>query len=138
VVFAGDHTVATAGSDGAVRLLDATTGTRRLLHRHDAASWALAAGPGGRLASGAVDGSIWVHAPGAGERVLRGDRHEILGLAFLPDGRLVSGDNQFAVRTWDIERTPAVPIDPTALATWLRRATSAIVPAPDGPRESLR
>ncbi|HET9317864.1 MAG TPA: protein kinase [Vicinamibacteria bacterium] len=110
-----DDLLATAGADGAVRLWDLQSRTRRQslrtdMHKragHDARALTLAFSPDGSLlASGHVDGSIhlWDMASGEEMRVrLRHEEEMVSALAFSPDGRtLASGGVDSTLKLWDV------------------------------------
>ena len=111
-----DDLLATAGADGAVRLWDLQSRTRRQslrtdMHKragHDARALALAFAPDGALlASGHVDGSIHLWDMASGEEVRVKLRHEeqiVSALAFSPDGRtLASGGVDSSLKLWDVQ-----------------------------------
>ena len=110
-----DDLLATAGADGAVRLWDLQSRTRRqslrtdmhLRSGHDARALALAFSPDGSLlASGHVDGSIHLWDMATGEEVRVRLRHEeqmVSALAFSPDGRtLATGGVDSTLKLWDV------------------------------------
>jgi eukaryotic-like serine/threonine-protein kinase len=110
-----DDLLATAGADGAVRLWDLQSRTRRQslrteMHRragHDARALALAFSPDGSLlASGHVDGSIHLFDMASGEEVpvrLRHEEEMVSALAFSPDGRtLATGGVDSTLKLWDV------------------------------------
>jgi hypothetical protein len=110
-----DDLLATAGADGAVRLWDLQSRTRRQslrtdMHKrtgHDARALALAFAPDGSLlASGHVDGSIHLWDMASGEEVRVRLRHEeqmVSALAFSPDGRtLATGGVDSTLKLWDV------------------------------------
>jgi serine/threonine protein kinase len=110
-----DDLLATAGADGAVRLWDLQSRTRRQslrtdMHRragHDARALALAFSPDGSLlASGHVDGSIHLWDMASAEEVRVRLRHEeqmVSALAFSPDGRtLATGGVDSTLKLWDV------------------------------------
>jgi hypothetical protein len=110
-----DDLLATAGADGAVRLWDLQSRTRRQslrtdMHKragHDARALALAFSPDGSLlASGHVDGSIHLWDMVSGEEVRVRLRHEeqmVSALAFSPDGRtLATGGVDSTLKLWDV------------------------------------
>ena len=107
--------LATAGADGAVRLWDLQSRTRRQalrteMHKragHDARATSLAFAPDGSLlASGHVDGAIHLWDMTSGEEVRVKLRHEeqiVSALAFSPDGRtLASGGVDSTLKLWDV------------------------------------
>ncbi len=118
VVFVGrGDTVATAGSEGAVRLWDARTGRQKVLMRHEGLVYGLAVSPDGRLLASSAstilsDDSvrnsvrIW---DGSTDRLL----HELAGLTkmgdvmrlgFSADGkRLAGAGDDGKVRVWNVE-----------------------------------
>jgi WD40 repeat protein len=106
--------LATAGSDGAIRIWDLRSRIRLQtlrtpLHRrtgHDALALSLAFSPdGGLLASGHVDGGVHLWHMATGEEYpvkLRHDAH-VAALAFSPDGRtLASGGMDSTLKLWDV------------------------------------
>ena len=110
-----DDLLATAGADGAVRLWDLQSRTRRqslrtdmhLRSGHDARALTLAFSPDGSLlASGHVDGSIHLWDMATGEEVRVRLRHEeqmVSALAFAPDGRtLATGGVDSTLKLWDV------------------------------------
>ena len=110
-----DDLLATAGADGAIRLWDLQSRTRRQslrtdMHRragHDARALALAFSPDGSLlASGHVDGSIHLWDMAIGEEVrvrLRHEQEMVSALAFSPDGRtLATGGVDSTLKLWDV------------------------------------
>jgi serine/threonine protein kinase len=110
-----DDLLATAGADGAVRLWDLQSRTRKEslrtgMHRrtgHDARALALAFSPDGSLlATGHVDGSIHLWDMATSEEVRVRLRHEeemVSALAFSPDGRtLATGGVDSTLKLWDV------------------------------------
>ncbi len=110
-----DDLLATAGADGAVRLWDLQSRTRRQslrtdMHKrtgHDARALALAFAPDGSLlASGHVDGSIHLWDLASGEEIRVRLRHEeqmVSALAFSPDGQtLATGGVDSTLKLWDV------------------------------------
>jgi hypothetical protein len=106
--------LATAGSDGAIRIWDLRSRIRLQtlrtpLHRrtgHDALALSLAFSPdGGLLASGHVDGGVHLWHMASGEEYpvkLRHDAH-VAAVAFSPDGRtLASGGMDSTLKLWDV------------------------------------
>ncbi len=106
--------LALAGGDGALRLWDLPTRTRRHvlrseLHRrtgHDAAAVALAFSPDGALlASAHVDGAVHLWDTAKAEEVPVRLRHDqsVAALAFSPDGStLATGSLDANLRLWDV------------------------------------
>ncbi len=106
--------LALAGADGAIRMWDLHTRTRRCvlrsdLHRrtgHDAAAVAVAFSPDGSLlASAHVDGVVHLWDVGKGEEVPVRLRHDesVGALAFSPDGAtLATGSLDANLRLWEV------------------------------------
>jgi WD40 repeat protein len=99
-------TIASAGSDGEVRLSRGVSGTR-VLGSHDAQVLGLAFSPdGSRLASAGFDKTarVWDVAGREPAVVLRGQQGPVYAVAFAGDGdRLVSGGDG-GLRVWDWRR----------------------------------
>ncbi len=103
----GGGELATAGSDGVVRLLDAASG--RLLREYPGHAGGpikgLAFSPDGRLlASAGWDRTVrvWDVDGGAARRVLRGHTEPVLAVAASPDGRwFASGGADRQIKVWD-------------------------------------
>jgi WD40 repeat protein len=99
--------LATGSSDAAVRVwaLDgaAPAAVLLLLEGHTKAVLALAALPGGRLASASADATLrlWDARAGACERVLTAHEGMVTCVAALRDGRLVSASWDKTLRLWD-------------------------------------
>jgi WD40 repeat protein len=108
VAFGPDgRTLAAAGSDGAIELLDPRTlrATRRLVG-HTGRVAAVAFSPDGRvLASAGEDGTVrlWDPRSGAAAGVLTGHSGPVTAVSFSPDGRsLASASADKTVRLWDV------------------------------------
>jgi WD40 repeat protein len=107
IVAAGSQTFLAAG--GQVEEWDLQAGERVRRLGEDGADVESLAVAGDRLAVGREDGGVelWDLAAGtaielAGHRD-RGDRNRVAGVAFAPDGRLVSGAWDETLRVWDRE-----------------------------------
>jgi serine/threonine-protein kinase len=106
--------LATAGSDGAIRIWDLHTRTRLHVLRtemhfrtgHDALATALAFSPDGALlASGHVDGGVHLWDMGIGQEVPVKFRHDaaVGAVAFSPDGAvLATGGMDSNLKLWDV------------------------------------
>jgi GTPase SAR1 family protein len=103
---ASGRTLASASSDGAVKLWDAASGELlRMLGGHKQSANSIAFNPRGyTLASGSSDGTvkIWGSANGRLLRTLKGHRNYVNSVAFDPLGRTVaSGSADGTVRHWE-------------------------------------
>jgi WD40 repeat protein/serine/threonine protein kinase len=65
---------------------------------------------GATIAASDSNGAIHLILPGRDQRELSGHTGRVLGLAFLSDGRLVSGGDDGALRVWDTETGRSVEI----------------------------
>ncbi len=65
---------------------------------------------GSTIAASDSQGAIHVILPSGDQRELSGHTGRVLGLAFLSDGRLVSGGDDGALRVWDMETGRSVEI----------------------------
>ncbi len=103
--------IATAGRDGAVRLVDAATGALQATQTLDEGLVSLAIHPSGRwlAAGGARGGLMALRLPDLrplGET--QAHRDEVRALAFRPDGTLVSGSWDTTVALWRAVETEGV------------------------------
>lgn len=110
IAYAPDgKSLATGGTDGAVRLWDAGGGG--LLHRLDGHGDGITAclfrPDGMSLFTAARDGTgiVWNVATGAHTALLRQQGHTVCA-AFAPDGVLVTGHSDGALRLWDKDGQP--------------------------------
>jgi WD40 repeat protein len=98
--------LASASSDGTVRLWDLDGGKHRTLRGHTSHVYRCAFSPDGkRLASAGGDGTVRVWDATGGEEVavLKGSKDPVYAVAFSPDGkRLVAGGEGRVVRTWAV------------------------------------
>jgi WD40 repeat protein len=106
--------LAVAGADGGIRLWDLRSRTRTHVFRtplhqrtgHDAAALALGFSPDGALlASGHIDGAVYLWDMSTGEGVPSRLRHDgaVPTLAFSPDGAtLATGSQDSNLRLWDV------------------------------------
>lgn len=101
VALLDDGRMLTAGQDGRIGLWS-PTGEGREIGRHTAPVVALAVSPeGNAVATASWDGTARITPLGGGEpRVLKGHEGNVNGVAFLPDGTLVTGGYDMTVRLW--------------------------------------
>lgn len=100
--------LASAGSDGTVRLWKMETGrVTHVLRGHGDKVWDVAFAPSGELiASAGNDGTVrlWNAESGVPQRVLGGHENAVTSVSFNADGTtLASGGRDYTVRLWDVE-----------------------------------
>ena len=128
VVLLRDGALASAGEDRRIAIWPAGADRpARVLEGHAAPIAGLAASPdGSALASASWDHTVRVWPLAGGEpRVLRGHQDNVNGVAFLPDGRVVSAGYDAKLRIW-----PAG--DGSPIIVTLRSPLNAVAVAPDG------
>jgi WD40 repeat protein len=123
-------TVATAGTDGYLRIWSASTGTRMLQVSAGTGLNSVALDPTGHLLAAGVGQNVVVYDTHTGKqlRVLTGHTDTVTGLAFSPDGKLLASSSRDRdARVWDMKKLTLVKI--------LRRHTafvSGVAFSPDG------
>ncbi|WP_434415001.1 WD40 repeat domain-containing protein [Nannocystis pusilla] len=104
------HLVASAGADGAARIVDLRGGPPRSLPHPSGAVRSAAFSPDGRkLATGAQDGlvRVWDALGSGAPALLRGHTDEVVALAWSPDGdRLASASLDRSARLWSSGGAP--------------------------------
>jgi WD40 repeat protein len=99
------RTLATVGEEESIRLWDVLTGTERTVgDGHKGRVYALGFSPDEKyLASGGLDGAIrlW-NTDSWTDTSLTTARFGIRSMAFLPDGKLLSGDDGGMIKLWDV------------------------------------
>ena len=128
VVLLRDGALASAGEDRRIAIWPAGADRpARVLEGHAAPIAGLAVSPdGSALASASWDHTVRVWPLAGGEpRVLRGHQDNVNGVAFLPDGRVVSAGYDATLRIW-----PAG--DGSPIIVTLRSPLNAVAVAPDG------
>jgi cytochrome c len=128
IVMLRDGRVASAGEDRRIAIWP-VSGDRpvAVLEGHEAPVVGLAVSPdGGWLASASWDHTVRVWPLGAGApRVLTGHQGNVNGVAFLPDGRVVSAGYDATLRIWPVgDGAPIVATLPSTL--------NSVGIAPDG------
>jgi WD40 repeat protein/tRNA A-37 threonylcarbamoyl transferase component Bud32 len=107
------QTLALAGDDRTVKLLDLASGAVRTIGQHDSSVIAVAFAPDqSRLASTSVDNTVRVWnlaTPGDTPLIFEGHTSRVRGAVFLADGhRLVSAGDDNTLRVWDLDN-PSAP-----------------------------
>ena len=113
--------VATAGTDGVVRLWDAKTGSPLLQLHPPGGVTSVDLDPTGRLVAIGAGPRVYMYDARTGRRlaILRGHTDTVTGLAFSPDGsRLASSSRDHDARLWDARTFKSVEV--------LRRHVSSI------------
>ena len=138
-IMLGDGRAATGGEDGRIAVWSfGREQPDAVLEGHGAPVVALAASPDGRsIASASWDHTVRVWplpagtggggGPGVAPRVLEGHQQNVNGVAFLPDGRVVSAGYDATIRIWSLA-TPAESPEVVTLPTPL----NAVAVARDG------
>jgi cytochrome c len=133
VALLPDGRSVTAGEDGHIAIWRrGVAQPEQVLQGHTAPIVALALAPDGQsLASASWDRTVRIWALGDGigggtPRVLEGHQDNVNGVAFMPDGRVVSAGYDAAIRIWPAsgDGVPTIVMLPTAL--------NNVAVAPDG------
>ncbi|KMO38179.1 hypothetical protein VQ03_17950 [Methylobacterium tarhaniae] len=126
VAFLPDGGLLTAGEDGRIALWRDSPEPERIVATHAGPVSGLAVAPGGRrIASSSWDGTARITPLDGGPALVReGHQGNVNGVAFLPDGRLVTAGYDATVRIWP-ESGPAVTVQ-------LETPVNAVAAAPDG------
>jgi WD40 repeat protein/serine/threonine protein kinase len=108
------QTLALAGNDRTVQLLELASGERTILGTHDSSVIAVTFAAGGDLlASGGADNlvRVWdLRSSGAEPVVLSSHTTRVRGLVFLPDGRLVSAGDDKNLIVWNLAEPGSEPL----------------------------
>jgi len=127
------QTLALAGDDRTVRLLDMTSSAIQTIGQHDSSVIAVAFAPEqNRLASTSVDNTVRVWnlaAPSDPPLIFEGHTSRVRGVVFLTDGRrLVSAGDDNTLRVWDMEE----PNQPGLVLPGHELRVRALALSPDG------
>ncbi len=127
VVLLRDGAIASAGEDRRIAIWPVGADRpAKVLERHEAPIAGLAVSPdGNQLASASWDHTVRLWPVADGEpRVLRGHQDNVNGVAFLPDGRVVSAGYDATLRIWPSG-------DGSPLIVTLPSPLNAVASAPD-------